>query len=75
MKVGARVRYICEDSEYYKRSGFFPPIGTFGTVEKVDPGPRGKVQILVQWDSGTIGNGRWWCYWTDVEVVEGEEVE
>lgn len=73
MKVGMRVRYIHEDSEYDKRIGFFPPIGTLGTVLKVDPGPKGKEQIFVQWDSGTIGDGRWWCYWTDVEIVEGEE--
>lgn len=73
MEVGMRVRYIHEDSEVDKRMGFFPPIGTFGTVERVDFSSRGKEQVLVQWDSGTIGDGRWWCYWTDVEAVEGEE--
>lgn len=73
MKVGMRVRYIHEDSEHDKRTGFFPPIGTFGTVKKIDSGPVGKEQIYVHWDSGTIGNGTWWCYWTDVEIVEGEE--
>jgi hypothetical protein len=73
MQAGMRVRYTHEDTEYDKRMGFFPPIGTLGTVEKVDPGPKGKEQILVQWDSGTIGDGKWWCYWTDVEIVEEEE--
>ena len=73
MKVGTRVRYIYEDTEHYKRMGFFPPIGTLGTVERVDDRREGEEQILVQWDSGTIGDGRWWCYWTDVEIVEGEE--
>lgn len=73
MQEGMRVRYIHEDTEYDKRMGFFPPIGTLGTVERVDSGPKGKEQILVQWDSGTIGHGRWWCYWSDVEIVEEEE--
>ena len=73
MEVGMRVRYIHEDSECDKRTGFFPPIGTFGTVERVDDRRKGKEQVLVQWDSGTIGDGKWWCYWTDVEVVEGED--
>lgn len=73
MEVGTRVRYIHEDSEHDKRTGFFPPIGTFGTIEKFNHFPLDKDQILVQWDSGTIGNGRWWCYCTDVEIVEEEE--
>lgn len=73
MQVGMRVRYIHEVSGYEKRLGFFPPIGTFGTIEKVDPVLEGEEQILVQWDSGTISDGRWWCYWTDAEIVEGEK--
>ena len=73
MQEGTRVRYIHEDNEDDKRTGFYPPIGTLGTVERVDDRSKGKECVLVQWDSGTIDEGRWWCYWTDVEVVEGEE--
>ena len=72
MKLGTRVRFISEVGEY-KSSGFYPPIGTLGTVENTDARKKGKEQILVQWDSGTIGDGQWWCYESDVEVVEGEE--
>ena len=35
MKVGTRVRFISEVDEY-KSSGFYPPIGTLGTVENTD---------------------------------------
>ena len=73
MKEGTRVRYIHEDNEHDKRTGFFPPIGTLGIVEKLDLRRKGREEVLVQWDSGTIGDGRWWCYCTDVEEVEGEE--
>ena len=72
MKVGTRVCFISEVDEY-KSSGFYPPIGTLGTVENTDVRKKGEEQILVQWDFGTIGDGRWWCYESDVEVVEGEE--
>lgn len=73
MEVGMRVRYIREDSEKDKLLGYYPPIGTLGTVEKFDNRVKGEESILVQWDSGTRGDGRWWCYCTDVEIVEGEE--
>ena len=34
MEVGTRVRYIRIDDEEYKESGFYPPVGTLGTVKK-----------------------------------------
>ena len=73
MKVGTRVRYIHECDALYKTSGFYPPIGTLGTVEDTDVRKKGEEQIFVAWDYGTIGDGVWWCYESDVEVVEGEE--
>lgn len=76
MKVGTRVRFVGDETyTTYKSSGFYPPIGTLGTVKDTDVGRKGKEQIFVAWDSGTIGNGIWWCYESDVEVVdEGEGV-
>lgn len=74
MKVGTRVRYIREENALYKASGFYPPIGTLGTVKDTDVCKKGEEQIFVAWDSGTIGDGVWWCYESDVEVVaKGEK--
>jgi hypothetical protein len=74
VKVGTRVRFVGDETYVaYKSSGFYPPIGTLGTVEDTDTRREGEEQIFVAWDSGTIGNGIWWCYESDVEVVEGEE--
>jgi hypothetical protein len=70
LKIGDRVRYIHEDTEEAKATGFFPPIGTHGTVMEIsEDGPR------VQWDSGTRGDGDWWCYFEDVEKVYHYRVE
>ena len=74
MKVGTRVRFIGDETyAMYKSSGYYPPIGTPGTVEKTDARRKGKEQVLVAWDSGTKGEGVWWCYESEVEIVEGEE--
>lgn len=71
MKIGTRVRFNGKEAyEAYKTSGFFPPDGTLGTVEDIDTRRRG---LLVAWDSGTIGEGIWWCDEGAVEIVEGEE--
>ena len=70
MKVGARVRYICKDRWAKEYAGYYPPVGTLGTVEDTD----NSKNIFVQWDSGTKGNGRWWCGLDEVEAVEGEEL-
>lgn len=70
MRVGARVRYIREDDEQTKHTGYFPPVGTLGTVVKLDLRHEGKEQAFVHWDSGTKGDHIWWCYCADLEVVE-----
>lgn len=70
MEVGQRVRYICEDTESAKATGFFPPIGTHGTVMEID-----EDGLRVQWDSGTRGDGDWWCDFEDVEKVYHYRVE
>lgn len=71
LRPGNRVRYIHEDIDNIRASGFYPPIGTLGTVVDVDYSFKYPV-IEVQWDSGTNGDGVWWCYVTDVEYVEEE---
>ena len=75
MKVGIRVRYIHIDSEEDKATGFYPPIGTLGTVIETYKGYKDNEDILVKWDSGTSGNGEWWCRSSDVEEVISEDKE
>ena len=66
VKVGDRVRYINDcDTEEQKCSGFYPPVGTWGTVTDVD---EEKEVVRVQWDSGTKP-GTWWVRETDIAVL------
>ena len=61
IEVGSTVRYIKEDTEDDKSTGYYPPIGTLGTVKIVDDGG-----CQVKWHKGTK-NGAWWCDLDDVE--------
>ena len=62
LKVGTRVKYIRGDTEEDKATGYYPPIGTLGTIVTAD-----TCGYQVQWDEGTKGNGMWYCDCTDVE--------
>lgn len=62
IKVGTRVRYIKINTEDDKATGYYPPIGTLGTVVIAD-----TVGCQVKWDEGTIGDSTWWCDLIDVE--------
>lgn len=64
--VGSTVRYIKEDTEVIKATGWYPPVGTLGTVKKV--GETDKT-YWVKWDEGTSGDSIWWCDFPDVEEV------
>lgn len=75
MKIGIRVRYIRVDNEEDKRTGFYPPIGTLGTVINTCKGYENNEDILVKWDSGTSGNGEWWCGSSDVKEIIHEDKE
>ena len=70
MKIGIRVRYIHIDNEEDKNTGFYPPIGTLGTVVDID-----ETGIRVKWDSGTKGDCIWWCDYEDVEETISEDKE
>lgn len=71
IKIGSRVRYIHVDNEEDKQSGYYPPIGTEGTVMETDI----LGEIRVQWDSGTKGDGLWYCNITDVEEVPDKHLD
>ena len=65
MELGARVKYIRIDTEKDKETGYYPPVGTFGTVVDTD-----NTGVRVKWDSGTDGEGVWWCGYEDVVNVD-----
>ncbi len=70
MKLGTRVRFANRWDKYKANSGFYPPVGALGTVTWINAADN---IIEVQWDSGTLISGKWWCNAEDVEVVEGEK--
>lgn len=66
IKEGSRVMYIREDHPETKSLGYYPPVGTYGTVISVE-----NRDILVRWDKGTIP-GAWWCALNSVIKVKGD---
>lgn len=67
VKIGDRVRYVTFDNDADKESGFYPPVGTAGTVTETNNNGCG---VLVKWDYGTKGSGEWWCGIEDVVLNE-----
>ena len=70
MKLGARVCFVNGWDKCKANSGFYPPVGTLGTVTWVNAADN---TIEVQWDGGVLVTGKWWCNAEDVEIVEGEK--
>lgn len=70
MEIGNRVYYVREDDEDDKKSGWYPPVGTHGTV--VDMNETG---YRVQWDQGVKLYSAWWCNFDDVKEVFHYRVE
>lgn len=66
LKIGSTVRYNRRDNAEDIESGFYPPIGTRGTIVSIGSGD----DIEVKWEHGTIGDGIWWCATKDVIEVE-----
>lgn len=63
MKIGDRVCYIHNDTEAAKETGWYPTIGTHGTVVDAD-----ATGYQVKWDNGAL-DGEWWCDFDDVKEV------
>jgi hypothetical protein len=66
LKIGSTVRYNRKDNAEDIESGFYPPIGTRGTIVTIGSGN----DIEVKWEHGTMGDGIWWCTTKDVIEVE-----
>ena len=67
IKVGDRVRYITEDPDEIKETGYYPPKGTIGVVIGIEDG---AVPYLIRWpDEKTKGDGFWYASREDIELV------
>ena len=67
IKVGDKVRYITEDTDDIKETGFFPPKGTVGTVIGIE---KDAAPYHIQWPEGTTKwNGCWYVGREDIELV------
>lgn len=67
IEVGDEVRYIAEDTEEAKVTGFFPPKGTIGTVIGIE---NDAAPYHIKWPEGTTKPDG--CLYTgrqDVELV------
>ena len=70
IKIGSRVMYVKVDTEEDQASGYYPPIGTLGTVKYVDDS-----SCYVKWDEGTAGDGTWWCDFVAIEKVQDADMD
>ena len=67
IKVGDKVRYIAEDPEDLKETGYYPPKGTIGVVIGIDPADD-IAPYHIKWPAGTT---KWdGCWYVDRENIE-----
>lgn len=74
IEIGDKVRYITEDPEDIKESGFYPPKGTIGVVigiEDLDYPASYLTSYLIRWPEGiTQDDGCWYVGIGDIELAE-----
>ena len=69
IEVGDKVRYIAEDSNEDKESGYYPPKGTIGVVIGIENIYR-AAPYHIQWPDGTTkSDGCWYVCRKDIELV------
>ena len=69
IKVGDRVRYIAEDPDEIKETGYYPPKGTIGTVIGIDS-IFSVAPYHIKWpEETTKGDGCWYVCRKDIELV------
>ena len=69
IEVGDKVRYITEDDDEVKKSGFFPPKGTIGTVIGIEDLDC-VAPYYIRWPEGTTkDDGCWYVCRKDIELV------
>lgn len=70
IEVGDRVRYITEDTDDAKESGYYPPKGTIGVVIGIDLADD-IAPYHIKWPAGTTKwDGCWYVDIGDIELAE-----
>ena len=68
IEVGDNVRYITEDPDEIKESGYYPPKGTIGVVIRIEDD---AAPYLIRWPEGTTkDDGCWYVCQKDIELVD-----
>lgn len=69
IEIGDKVRYITEDPDEIKETGYYPPKGTIGTVIGIDS-IFSVAPYHIKWPEGTTKwNGCWYVERKDIELV------
>ena len=67
IEVGDKVRYITEDPDDIKETGFFPPKGTVGVVIGIE---KDAAPYHIKWPKGTTKpDGCWYVSRGDIELA------
>lgn len=67
IEIGDRVRYIAEDSDELKETGFYPPKGTVGTVIGIE---NDRAPYHIRWPEGTTkDDGCWYVNRGTIELI------
>ena len=67
IEVGDNVRYITEDTDEIKETGYYPPKGTIGVVIRIEDD---SAPYLIRWPEGTTkSDGCWYVCRKDIELV------
>lgn len=67
IEIGDKVRYITEDPEEVKESGYFPPKGTVGVVIGIE---HDVAPYHIKWpERTTSGDGCWYVSRKNIEKV------
>ena len=67
IEVGDNVRYITEDTDEIKETGYYPPKGTIGVVIRIEDD---AAPYLIRWPDGTTkDDGCWYVGREDIELV------
>ena len=67
IEVGGKVRYITEDTDEIKETGYYPPKGTIWVFIRIEDD---AAPYLIRWPEGTTkSDGCWYVCRKDIELV------
>ena len=69
IEIGDKVRYVTEDTDEIKETGYYPPKGTIGIVIGIEALDC-TAPYHIKWPEGTTKwNGCWYVERKDIELV------